>query len=383
MMKRLHLLVLLATVGAISLGGAAETALADGTCLLSATAPGAYAVRYWPDRIVLTYDAKDAVAVTVHLPQAAKWARLDGAQLPAGKLAWNAPTSCVTAQLPAGVHSVHVAWQGTYQKPPREQAIPVLIDGKKAGTITARFTLEKMTAEGSVPAQVALMRPSLRLKGTAGVTPVLTVGAAVVDKWQPQAGRLVAPRAVGTAEATPLSLTIASYALTASPVEAIVLETTQAALDPKRLEAMPADGLVIEAEAFSGEGLGKVDISEKHFQTHGGKSILNNSGDGHWLEYKFTVVQAGTYDLYARAATQEPADLRSFLIDGQAPPGLGLVRFPGTGGWGYSAQEWAALQLTGLDKSPSLKLAAGEHTLRLTGEASTHLNLDYFLLTPR
>jgi hypothetical protein len=340
-------------------------------------------VRYWPDRIVLTCDAKDAVAVTVHLPQAPKWARLDDAQLPAGKMAWEAKTGCVTLQVPAGVHTAHVAWAGAYQKAPAEQAIPVIIDGKKAGAITARFTLEKMQAEGSVPAQVAIMRPSLRLKGKAQVTPVLAVGAAVLDQWQPQAQRLLAQRTVATSETMPLSLTIASYNLPASPVEAIVFETTQAALEPKRLAAMPDQGLTIEAEAFTGEGLGKVEISEKHFQAHGGKSIFQNAGDGHWLEYKFTVPQAGTYNLYVRAATQEPADLRSITLDGQTPAGLGLVKFPGTGGWGYSAEEWAALQLTGLPQAPSLQLAAGEHTLRLTGESSTHLNLDYFLLAPR
>ncbi|MBU0611244.1 MAG: carbohydrate-binding protein [Armatimonadetes bacterium] len=382
-MKRLHLLVLLTILWAASLVWGAGTALADGTCLLSATAPGAYAVRYWPDRIVLTYDAKHAVAVTVHLPQAAKWARLDDDKLPAGKLAWDAKAGCVTVQLPAGSHAVHVAWAGAFQKAPQDQAIPVVIDGKKAGAITARFTLEKMTAEGSVPAQVALMRASLKLKEKADVKPVLTVGSVILDQWQAQGERLTTDRSVPTAETLPLSLTVASYDLPASPVEAIVLETAQAALEPKRLAAMPEKGIIIEAEAFSGEGLGKVDISEKHFQTHGGKSVFNNAGNGHWLEYKFTVAQAGTYDLYMRAATQEPADLRSIALDGQTPTGLGLIRFPGTGGWGYSAEEWAALQLTGLDKAPSLKLAAGEHTLRLTGEASTHLNLDYFMLTPR
>lgn len=382
-MKRLHLLVLLTILWATSLVWGAGTALADGGCLLSATAPGAYAVRYWPDRIVLTYDAKEAVSVTVHLPQAAQWARLDEGQLPAAKMAWDAQAGCVTLQLPAGTHAAHVAWQGKYQKAPREQAIPVLMDGKKAGSITAHFTLEGMTAEGSVPAHVAIMRASLRLKGATQVEPVLTVGTTVLDRWQAQAQQLAARRDVAMAETTPLSLSVASYNLAASPVEAIAFETVQGALEPKRLAAMPAQGLVIEAEAFAAEGGGKVDISDKHFETHGGKSIFNNSGDGHWLEYKFTVPQAGTYDLYMRAASQEPADLRSVSLDGQTPPGLGLVKFPGTGGWGYSAQEWAALQLTGTPQAPSLKLAAGEHTLRVTGQGSTHLNLDYFLLTPR
>lgn len=382
-MRTTQVLVLLAILSAVGLAIAADTALADGSCLLSTTAPGAYAVRYWPDRIVLTYDAKADVAVTVHLPQAAKWARLDEAQLPAAKLAWDAKLSCATLQLPGGAHTVHVAWQGTYQKPAQEQRLPVTIDGKKAGELTARFTMEKMQADGSVTAPVGIVRASLRLKGKSEIAPALAVGTTLIDKWQPQPKGLISAKTVATAESTPLSLTIAGYGLVASPVEAIELQTVQRALEPKRLAAMPQQGLIIEAESFTGEGLGKAEVSDKHFETSGGKSIYQNSGDGHWMEYKFTVAQPRTYDLHMRAATQEPSDLRSIMVDGQTPAGLGLIQFPGTGGWGYSKDEWAAVQLTGIEGAPSLKLSAGEHTLRITGEGSTHLNLDYFVLAPR
>lgn len=67
-------------------------------------------------------------------------------------------------------------------------------------------------------------------------------------------------------------------------------------------------------------------------------------------------------------------------IDGKTPEGLGLVKCPGTGGWGYSKSEWAALRLTGVPGAPSLVLTAGEHLLRVTGEGNSHLNLDYLLL---
>lgn len=387
-MRPLQVLILIGILSTASLVLGAETALADGPCLLSTTAPGAYAVRYWPDRIVLTYDAKEDVAVTVRLPQASRWASLDGAKLAAGKVAWEANASCAKVDLPAGAHTVQVAWQGVYQKPPGEARLPVLIDGKRVGEVTARFTLERMQAEGAVTAPVGIVRPGLRLKGAVppkavGTPPVLTVGAAVVDRWQAEQGRLASAKTVATAESTPISLGIASYGLASSPVEAIELTTVQKALEPRRLGAMPPEGIVIEAESFSGEGNGKVEVSEKHFETHGGKSIFQNSGDGHWLEYKLTVPQAGTYDLYARAATQEASDLRSITIDGETPAGLGLIQFPGTGGWGYSKDEWAALQLTGIEGAPSLKLSAGEHVLRITGEGSTHLNLDDFVLVPR
>lgn len=363
----------------VALGAGTVVCAAD-SCLLSSSAPGAFAVRYWPDRVVLTSDAGEAVRVTVRLPQAPKWGRLDGERVAAGELAWDARTSSVTVKVPEGRHEAHVAWEGTYQATPRMRRLPVMLDGKRVGSVVAEFSLERMQAEGMVAVPRGLVRPLLRLKAGDGVEPVLTVGTAAIGDWSTHAGELRALRTVAAGEQMPISLTIESYNLLSSPVEAIVLEMVQRAVVPERLEAMPAQGIVIEAEDFVAEGLGKVAVSDRHFQAHGGKSIYQNSGDGHWLEYRFAVPQAGSYELYARAATQEDEDLRSFVIDGKTAEGLGLVLFPGTGGWGYAASDWAALRLT---TGAPLKLGPGEHTLRVTGESSSHLNLDYFVLVAR
>lgn len=355
-----------------TLTGAAET-------LLEASAPGAYAARFWPDRIVLTYSTEAAGTVSLKLSAAAKWAVLDDAPLALGKVKWNPAAGTATVDAPAGAHTLIVGWAGAYLKPAPGQKIPVLLDGKPAGSLECRFDLEKLTAEGTANLPVGTV--SVKLVGLkAGLNPALSAGGGTITAWNPQ-GEAREPLA--TQGATPLSLVLRGYNLLKSPVTAVELKTLQAALEPRRLEKMPADAIVVEAESPSGEGLGKMEVSTKHFELHGGKGIMNNSGEGHWLEYKFTVAQAGTYDLFVRAATQEPQDLRSLQIDGKAPEGLGLIRFPGTGGWGYSAQEWAALQLTGLDKAPSLKLQAGEHTLRITGQGISHLNLDYFNIVGR
>jgi len=346
-------------------------AWSDG-CLLKASVPGAYAVRFWPDRIVLAYSTEAPVSVSVQLPAAAKWAVLDEAPLAIGKVTWDKAARSVAADLPAGDHTLLLGWAGAYAKPPANQKIPVLLDGKPAGSLSCHFDLQQMTAEGTAQCPVGTVRARL-LGLKAGLRPVLTVGTSVVE----------ADRPVAVQEVTPISLVVRSYNLLQSPVSALELQTVQAALEPKRLDKMPAEGLVIEAESFANEGLGKVEVSTRHFDLHGGKCIMSNSGDGHFLDYKFTVAKAGMYDLYMRAATAEPSDLPPVRTHGKAPTGLGLVKFPGTGGWGYSAAEWAALQLTGLGKSPSLKLGAGEHTPRVTGEGSTHLNLDYFVLVRR
>ncbi|MEN6404745.1 MAG: hypothetical protein ABFD94_22565, partial [Armatimonadia bacterium] len=161
MSKALPVVTILACL-AISLCGATQTALADGACLLSASGPGAYAVRYWPDRAVLTYNTVAPVQVGVHLPSAVKWARLDEGQLAAGKVKWDDKTGLATADLPAGDHTVHLAWAGTYQKPPQDVKVPVLLDGKRMGELPAQFTLERMQADATLTLPTGVVRAVLQ-----------------------------------------------------------------------------------------------------------------------------------------------------------------------------------------------------------------------------
>lgn len=375
-MKRYLALLLLA--GLLTAGIAA----AAGDLQLRGSVPGAYALRFWPDRVVLTSSTEAAVSVLVKLPAAAKWALLDEKPVKISTVQWDAAAGTACADLPAGDHTLVLGWAGSPQRPAAGQKIPVLIDGKAVGSLDCHFDLEKMTAEGNVACPVGTVR--VRLVGLkAGLQPVLSIGANTVSEWRERGGGFETPGEIAAQGPSALSLIVRDYNLLKAPVSAIELTTGQAALEPKRHERMPAAGIFIEAEDFTDEGLGQVSVSTKHFDIRGGKCLMSNSGDGHWLQYKFVIEKPGLYDLYMRSATQEPFDLRSVRIDGKTPQGLGLINVPGTGGWGYSAQEWAALQLTGTEKAPSLKLEAGEHTLRITGEASTHLNLDYFMLVPR
>lgn len=370
------------TIAALLLLALPQLVFAAGGCLLQASSPGAYAARFWPDRVVLTYSTAAPVSVAVQLPAASRWAILDEQPLAATLLKWDKPASCATLSLPSGDHTVIVGWAGSYAKPAPNQQIPVLLDGKPVGALACQFNLEKLQATGTVSLPIGTVRA--RLAGPKPpAQPALTIGATVAQAWMASAGGCAAGNTFAVNDATPITLVVSAYNILKPPFTALELQTAQAALEPKRLEKMPEQGLLIEAEDFSSEGLGKVELSTKHFDIHGGKCVMGNSGDGHWLEYRFKLDRPGQYDLFIRSATQEPFDLRSITVDGKTPPGLGLIKFPGTGGWGYSTSEWAALQMTGLDKAPSLKLEAGEHVLRITGEGSTHLNLDYLMLVSR
>jgi hypothetical protein len=140
--------------------------LAQGPSLLSASQPGAYALRYWPDRVVLSYSAKEAVTVKVGLAQAGKWAILDdGAALEGKAWRWLAAEKCVALDLPAGSHRVQVGWAGKFQRPSTGLKLPVLMGGKPAGMLECSFDLEKMTATGALTCPTALARVLLQPAG--------------------------------------------------------------------------------------------------------------------------------------------------------------------------------------------------------------------------
>lgn len=362
----------------------ASSVLAAGESLLWASAPGAYALRFWPDRAVLSSHSQSPVTLAVRLPQAVKWGRLNDQPLPLAKLQWVAAEQVVRVEVPAGQHTLHLAWAGTDRRPAPGQKIPVLVNGRPAGALECEFRLDRLLATGNVNWPVGTGTLQLKLAGAVDPAAVtLERPQGTLDRWRARAGALQAARPVTVTGPATVTLQIKDYNLLRSPVSAVELTSTQLASRPQRLPQMPATGIVIEAEDFTGQGGGSVGISEgRHFQQHGGKSIMNYSGNGHWLEWRFTVPQHGAYRLLARAATQEPRSLRSLTLNGQAPTGLGLVEFPGTGGWGYSADEWAALVLAGTPEAPAWQLKAGTYTMRLTGESAEHLNLDYFLLVP-
>ncbi|HJN18221.1 MAG TPA: carbohydrate-binding protein, partial [Armatimonadota bacterium] len=136
--------------------------------------------------------------------------------------------------------------------------------------------------------------------------------------------------------------------------------------------------VLIEAEDFVGEGGGgPVQVSEgEHIDQHGGASIYSfGVGQRHWVEWTCGIDAAGTYDLYARTATQEEAALRTLDVDGKP---AGFVSFPGTGGWAREdPEQWAWTRV-----AADLDLAVGKHSIRLTTEGAKHLNVDVLALVP-
>ncbi len=390
MKTRHHRLALLACAAAAGAAGSVAAAT-----LLSSSIPGAFGVRYLPDRAVVTCTVEDpgergvaeSFRLSVWLPQPVRWAYLDRELLDEDALSWDADAGQVTLALPFGGHRVHLGWAGEPSLPPERAAIPIVAAGRGAGSLTARFSLDGMEATGE--ARLGPGTAHVRLVTAGEVDPgavSLTSGGATLGPWQPRDGDLVAPEPLMVAENPSLALQVRSYGLSASPIERVVFEDIEPPTVVRRVpgDELPEGALLVEAEDFVDSGGSAALIGEgTHVDTHGGACIYTFMGDGSWLEWDIDVPAAGAWDLYARISCGDVGSYRQVALDGMAVEGLGLVAFPATGGWGHAEGEWWLVRLTGADDlAPPLELTAGAHRLRITGVLDKHLNFDYVALVP-
>ncbi|MGD9497005.1 MAG: hypothetical protein AB7Y46_11965 [Armatimonadota bacterium] len=387
--RRLAVSVLIAVVSALA-------GLAQGATLLSSSLPGAFGVRYFPDRTVISYTVDEpgqrAVANTfrlrVRLPQPVRWGFLDREPIPAQELTWVAEDSQVVLALPFGSHRLHLGWAGEASLPPERAVLPVTVDGREVGRLIARFTLSGMEATGEVP--VGPGSATLRIQPAGRLDPdklTLTVGGQTITRWRAEDGALVPVEPLLLGERAALSLRVQAYGLAASPIARIAFADLTPPAQVRRVagDTIPEGAILVEAEAFIEAGGTEVQVDPgSHYDTHGGACVFSFIGDGSWLEWELPVPADGRYDQYARTTCGDTGAIRQLSLDGNALAGHELVALPGTGGWGHAEGEWWLVRFTGQEGlAPALALSAGPHRLRMTGVLEKHLNLDYLLLVPR
>ena len=354
--------------------------------LLRASAPGAYAVRYLPDRALISSSSRDACELRVHLPQQPVWGYLGKDRQPAAFLEWDATDAALVLHLQPGAWGAEVGWAGTGERPQQGQTIPLSVDGERVGDLTASFTLDAMAAQGGAQLPEGIARIWLDAAAVpAGMALTARAGGESVSEWLPVDGRLQGRGQVALAGAASVEVRATGYNLLHSPVGGINLELLARPVDVVRVDGVPAEGLLVEAEDFTGEGDGTATISVgEHADEHGGRSIYNFGTGTHWLEWTLEVPQDGEYALFARIANADAPALREVTVDGRTPAkGYQMVRFPVTGGWAHAAGEWWFVQVAGGRADlPALDLTKGKHILRLRSIGGTHLNLDYLVLKP-
>lgn len=360
--------------------------------LLNSSQPGAFGVRYLADRAVITYNVErpadveaDTFTLRVRLPERVQWGFLDRNPIPVADLGWDNGQAVV--HVPFGGARVHLGWAGDASLPPESAQIPLFLGEDRIGAMTARFDLEGMQASGEAPKAGPGMA-DLRVELTGPMDPdqiSLSVGEHSVDNWKYEGGALQAREPVYVGLSPRLSLRVERRGLSASPVERVVISNVDA---PAVADRVPDDqvpeGVLVEAESFT-DSIGtppQVDPGSHH-NTHGGACIYSFLGDGTTITWDFSVPEAGLWDLYLRISCGDVGAWRSVSVDGETPEGLDLLELPGTGGWGHADGEWWIVRITGGEGQPApLQLDTGEHTLRMTGLLTTHLNIDYLLFAP-
>lgn len=171
-----------------------------------------------------------------------------------------------------------------------------------------------------------------------------------------------------------ISLSLRSVILDPRPIEASV--------EVSALEGKP--GVVkLEAEDLVDSGGGTPDRYRTRAFLSGGIGVSAWTNPGMWMSWKWQVPKTGRYLLALRCATHETCADRWISMDGKGLAGdYRIFRFPNTGGYGATPEQWKTLAVTGEDGKPlTLSLTAGEHTLNMTC-LQYLLNLDYLLLIP-
>jgi len=142
---------------------------------------------------------------------------------------------------------------------------------------------------------------------------------------------------------------------------------------------LPAGTLVVlQAEAFSNEGGGKVDVNDKK-RGAVGKAFLGWDTVGHWIEWTLDAPADGYYNLTVCYCTELDKCERELKVNGELAEPFAPVVFPSTGGWANSSDDWRLYTATNpVSQKPLLiKLTKGKNVIRLTNANGRGVNVDY------
>lgn len=161
------------------------------------------------------------------------------------------------------------------------------------------------------------------------------------------------------------------------------MEKSLAAEDEARANPVtPGTAVVVEAENFTDQGGGNVEITDRKIGTRGDKAFLRWDEQGHWLQWPVDVPENGFYTIILKCCSRDRQARRRLEIDGQ-PPSEALADFPlpYTGGWSVRKDDWLLVRLEDyrIGRPVLVYLTAGAHTLRLVN-LSQSVNLDYLAI---
>lgn len=162
------------------------------------------------------------------------------------------------------------------------------------------------------------------------------------------------------------------------------LEQALAAEDEAKTNPVtPGTVAIAEAEYFTDQGGGNVEITDRKIGCRGDKAFLRWDERGHWLEWSIEAPENGYYAIVLKCCSRERQARRRMEIDGQVMhDALADFPLPYTGGWSALKDDWRLVRLedyrTG--RPVLVYLTAGLHTVRLENLGQS-VNLDYLAIT--
>ena len=169
-------------------------------------------------------------------------------------------------------------------------------------------------------------------------------------------------------------------------LEAEDAESAQATAYAEALDKpykVPEGAVMVEAEKYSGQGNGAVEVTPKKIGASGGLSFLHWDYKGHWIEWAFDVPKTGKYGVVVRLCSREPAMQRKLSIDGKVVSIGEAVEFSGTTGYSNTTDDWRAMQVVDTTNKPfSIRLDAGKHVVRMENVDGVSMNVDWVALVP-
>ena len=239
------------------------------------------------------------------------------------------------------------------------------------GSASIRFGQEREV-------KVVLEAPAKQaVQGTIALTGSddLTIEPAQAAVSAPAGGKAEAIFAVSLRDKPDFLAGVRNLALTATLTAE---ESLEASASLRVGDELPDGSLVVEAESFTSQEGGEVQIREDKVG-HSGKSFSHWDAAGHALTWSATVPADGEYMLVVRYCSTWDVD-REIAIDGGQPV---RQRFVSTGGFSSTSSDWLHAPVKNADgKTALLSLKAGEHIIRMTNTDGKGMNLDYIALVP-
>lgn len=136
-------------------------------------------------------------------------------------------------------------------------------------------------------------------------------------------------------------------------------------------------GIITEAEDFTGQKNGKVEIRTDKIGMQN-KCFSHWDKAGHEISWRLKVPEDGKYLLAVRYCSTRDA-LRKVTVDGKI---IGTFEIPATGGLGESAADWRSFTLKRDKADIVFNLKKGNVELEMENAGDTSLNLDLIQLIP-